>query len=186
MKKIDIKNDSFELNGVQWHVADDVTIGRLPELEKVLHHFINGLDVQEQQLILKEVYDDMNSMKFADAGRKIYNLYNATVVKKAGMPHPKLLIATMFVNKKDEDITKWSMDMAIEKLTAWEGAESSFFFELADRLVKDILYKIFGISENFSEAILEVGNARSQREQPVTVQSPLNIGKLKTTLKKNG
>lgn len=180
MKKIKLENDSFELNGDQWHVADDVTIGRLPELEKVLHHFINGVDVAEQQLILKECYDDMNTMKFAEAGRKLYNLYNATVVKKSGMPHPKLLIATMFINKKGEDLTKWSMETATEKLKAWEGAESAFFFALADKQLSDILCKIFGISQNFSEALIEVGNTRMRMEQPVTVSNQQNIGKSKT------
>ena len=185
MQKIELKNDSFELNNKTWHIADDITVGRLPELEKVLNHFINGVELGQQQIILKEVYDDMNAMKFADAGRKLYNLLNAVNVKSVGMHSPKLLIASMFINEKGEDLKKWDIELANYKISAWGDGNASFFFELSDRLLRDILSRIFEISGTSLEALITLGNARTPNPA-VTEQMPLNILNSKTKLKKNG
>lgn len=185
MQKIELKNDSFELGGKLWHIADDITVGRLPELEKLLNHFINGIELGQQQVILKEVYDDMNSMKFADAGRKLYNLLNAVNIKSAGMHNVKLLIATMFINEKNENIKKWNIELANYKIDAWGDGNASFFFLLCDKLLRDILSKIFEISGSSLEALITLGNARTPNPA-VTEQMPLNILKSKIKLKKNG
>jgi hypothetical protein len=160
ISKITVKNDSFTLDGVQWHIEDDVTIGRLPELEKMLHHFINGVELTEQQLILKAAYDDLNEVKVVDAGRKLYNLLNATIIKNATSINPKLLIATMFINREGEDLTKWDVALAESKIKQWSKYTGGFFFELADRLSSGILIKIYGISEAYSKAMIKVGESR--------------------------
>ena len=160
MKNPEIKNDNFYINGEQWNIASDVTVGRLPELEKLLHHFINGIALTEQQLILKGVYDDLNEVKVIDAGRKIYNLLNATNVVSKNQVNPKMLVATMFINRKGEDLTKWDMALAEEKLNLWKSVPAAFFLDLADKQLEGILTGIYGISQAYSKAMIEIGNKR--------------------------
>jgi len=160
ISEIIVKNDTFTLDGVQWHIEDDVTIGRLPDLEKMLHHFINGVELTELQLILKSAYDDLNNVKIVDAGRKLYNLLNASILKNATDVNPKLLIATMFINRENEDLKKWDISLAESKIKQWEAYRGSFFLNLADRQLKDILVKIYGISEAYSKAMIQVGESR--------------------------
>jgi len=161
MEKIKLENGSFTLGGKTWYVSDDISVNRLPELEKQLAHFINGVDIDKQQVILTEIYNDMNSMKFVDGGHKLVNLLNATNLKKAGMHHPKLLIATMYINEHKEDTSKWSLDIANEKIKAWGDGNVSFFFELVDTLLVGILSGIYGISGSYLEKLLQIGEARS-------------------------
>lgn len=183
MKIPEIKNDSFYINGEQWYISGDVTVGRLPELEKIMHHFINGVELTEQQLILKGVYDDLNEVKVIDAGRKLYNMLNATIVVNNNKVNPKMLAATMFINRKDEDLSKWDMALATEKIKAWEKVPCSFFLQLADKQLNDILRGIYGISQAYSQAMINIGN---QRVADVT-EKTLKLGKKSAKkLKTNG
>jgi hypothetical protein len=186
MKKIELKNDSFELNGKQWHIYDDVTLERLGELEKIIHHFINGVDLVEQQVIMQSIYKDMNEQRFADAAVKLHNFANATIVKKNGMVHPKLLIATMFINEKGENLSEWNLDIANSKIKAWEGAEAAFFLKLAEKRVTATLQLIFGISETISKALVEVGESRMRFDPPAMVTSPDSGTRSKMKSRKNG
>jgi hypothetical protein len=163
MKKV--TNDSFEHKGTTWYIHDDIKLIRLPEFEKLIHHFITGVELDKMGQILMSIREDLNNFKFAEAGYKIVNLTNATHAKIEGIPNVKILIATLFIDRKGEESKEWSLAFAQEKIKEWEDIGSSFFLQLSEGWLTNYFQLMFGISKEFSEAMIELGNRRLVTEK---------------------
>lgn len=170
MESPKIENGSFMLNGTRWFVHTDLQVGRLASLEKHMFSFLHGLEPDEFGRILRRVYDDLNNTKFADAAVKMYNLINATEVKKVGAINPKLQIAMLFINKEGENLSEWSDEMARLKLDEWAQYPAGFFFQQADGLISDTLKQIYGIPAELAEMMTDVGSQIHRTDSHATKQ----------------
>ena len=131
---------------------------RSPALEKLMFSFLHGLEPDEFGRIQRRIYEDLNNTKFADAAVKMYNLIHAVEMKKAGVINPKLQIAALFINREGEDLGTWSDEMLKSKLEAWKNHSAGFFFQLADERITGILRQVYGVAEELSEMMNELGN----------------------------
>jgi len=106
---------------------------------------------------IREAYDLLNQSKLADASVLLMNILEGSILmqEKKGLA---LWVATLFINRTDEDRTIWNQPMAEEKLNHWADIESGFFLVIALSQVRDF-------SKNLEEIAELVESVRSVRDR---------------------
>ena len=79
---------------------------------------------------LLEVYEDLNTMRAADASVKVHNLL-AGITKVQEKEHPLLKICALFMNTEDENRDIITDDMIRTKIEDWAGYDVGGFFTIA-------------------------------------------------------
>lgn len=160
-----IPNDaaSFEANGNLYLVETTLSIERYAEfqiLEKELGYGVSFKVLFEK---IKKVYDNLNKGKFADSAVAINNIL--TGISKLEERTPVVLkICALFINRADEDRTKFNQDVINNKINDWreEGLDMMYFFTLAGNSVSGFLEIYNKITQSIS---LPVEALRIVREE---------------------
>jgi hypothetical protein len=87
----------------------------------------------------------------------IVNLRDGIVDKIEDRSHPALLLCSLFIVTKDEDLTKWDKQDAEEKIKDWEteGIAMMDFFRLAANLVTGFIPILDEISQGSLKMLSE-------------------------------
>jgi hypothetical protein len=158
-KDLKITDRKFEANGRTYlvsNVAESLTVGRHMEYEKMRFQYSYLGSTEENEAILKEVSQILNDVARGVGKRNI--LHAATLLQSQlervnksrteGYSDSRiqyyLMLCTLFINLEGEDVTKWSMDNATDKINDWivEGYAFSGFFLLVNDFLKDLMTEL--------------------------------------------
>lgn len=131
---------SFEASGVKYYVETSLSIGRYKHYQRMEQEL--GFNVNFSGLVSKMVsaYNALNERRDADAAVLMKEMLEGTTYLKEKTPIA-LYVATLFINRADEDPAEWSQKIAEEKLEHWKNIDSNFFLAVA-----------LGRVNNFAEA----------------------------------
>lgn len=122
IKRVGPETDTFEAGEKKYIVYKSISLARYREYERL--KFIAGFGADYQTLfgVMKSAYEDLQTLKAADASVKLHNAMSGLARKIDKHQDPVLLMCTLFINTENEDLSKWSEPLANEKITDWEGA----------------------------------------------------------------
>lgn len=142
LKTLDPQQRSFEANGKTYHIETRMSIARFHQFQ--IYEKEAGFSITFEGMVhtLKEAYQDLNTMKAADASVKIHNLL-AGMVNISEKEHTLLKICALFMNTDDEDRGEINEDMISRKIEAWQNEyDVNGFFTLALNTVSGF-FKIY-------------------------------------------
>lgn len=152
LKKITKETTHFTANGKKYVIADGVSIARFEEYEKLQPILAYGINHKEIFTHLRKAWDYLNKNKPIDAGVILHNVMSGIEnVDKEDRVHPGLLIAALFINREDEDLSKYDKNISLDKIKDWreEGYDVSSFFLLA-------LNSLQGFKQTYVEYINQI------------------------------
>ena len=161
------KVTEFEANGHKYKFCKTISIDRFVEFERLQAHVGFGKDFKGIHAELVGAYELLNKSKPADAAVKISNLVNGIGWNLEKRDHPVLQMCALFLNREDEDATKFDEDLVSEKIADWreEGYSIEDFFQLAFNFVEGFIpilnETIQSISEEAEKATKNIGNKES-------------------------
>ncbi|CAG5001958.1 hypothetical protein DYBT9275_02775 [Dyadobacter sp. CECT 9275] len=140
---------SFEAGGHTYHVEDSLSIERYKAFQRMEIELGYGYNFSALTDKLQLAYQYQNERKFADVSVILYQLIEGAVAISEKKP-TALYVATLFINRSDEDRTVWSRTIAEEKLKDWNNIDANFFLIVALSRVRN-----FGKSLNEISQLLE-------------------------------
>lgn len=153
VKKIDIEKNSFVANGRKYTFNESLSLARYKEFEKLQIRIGFGTDFEHIFNELKDIFHDLDNQKLANSAVRIHNLMNGIAVKIDEREDPMLLTCALFINREDEDLTKFDLNLAKDKISDWveEGFDVADFFTLAKSLVRGFTEAYDSVSLDISE-----------------------------------
>ena len=154
LKKLDPAARSFEAGGKTYFVETKLSIARFHQDQ--IYEKEAGLSITFAAIVgtLKEAYQDLNTMKAADASVKIHNLL-AGLTNVAEKEHVLLKMCALFMNTEDEDRGEIDDDMISRKIASWENEyEVDGFFTQALNTVNGF-FKIYAEMHQIISAATE-------------------------------
>jgi hypothetical protein len=153
LKRIDFSKPTIPANGKEYKFSTELSIARFKELDKLEVEFFYGFDMQQMFDKLKAAFEDLNKAKPADASVKIYNLMKGVADKVDKRENVVLRICSLYLVTDGEDITKWSEELASEKIRDWEteGYAMTDFFSLAATSLPGFLSSYESVTQDMSE-----------------------------------
>lgn len=137
---------SFEAAGHKYYVESTLSIGRYKHYQRMEVEL--GFNVNFSGLVdkIKGAYNAMNERRDADASVLLKETLEGStfLIKKIPI---SLYVATLFVNRADEDRSDWSTTIAEEKIEHWKNIDANFFLTVA-----------LGQLRNFPEKLQEITN----------------------------
>jgi len=136
-KKIELKE--FTANGVNYKVIDKLSIERWKAYQKMAPRLAYGLSFEELYENLNRLYGHLNKQKFADAAVVCHNMMNGIHgIEDEKRIEPALLICALMIVRENEDLSKWDIDLARQKIDDWtkEGLAVDDFFMVALNTLK--------------------------------------------------
>jgi 5'-3' exonuclease len=157
VKHISFNDSSFSANGKEYLIKPTLTVKRFIEYEKLQNHFAFGKTFEEIYKHLKTAIELGDKGKGIEAWSMIVNLRDGIVDKIEDRSHPALLLCSLFIVTKDEDLTKWDKQDAEEKIKDWEteGIAMMDFFRLAANLVTGFIPILDEISQGSLKMLSE-------------------------------
>ena len=157
------KGSTFMANGKEYVISQKLSVERWRKYEELQLMVGMGRSFDEVWKMLKRIWDALNKGKLADASVVTHNLLWGVRDKLDQRQHPALLLCTLFINRKDEDITVYSEDFMNEKIKDWtrEGYDINGFFQLAWSLVPSFI-------EAFNEDLPPISkNTKGKKSEPL-------------------
>ena len=154
LKNLDPNARSFVANQKTYFIETQLSIDRFHEyqiLEKGA-----GFSTSFKSMVdsLVEIYEDLNTMRAADAAVKIHNLL-AGITKVQEKEHTLLKMCALFMNTEDEDRDIITDDMIRTKIEDWRGYDVGGFFTIA-------LNSVSGFFKVYSD-MLQIISGNSQK-----------------------
>jgi predicted nucleotidyltransferase len=163
LKHIDFKDSSFTANGTEYFIKNTLTVERFMHFEKLQVHVGFGKD-------FKAIFKDLDmAITLADKGKGveawsiILNMRNGVAQKLEDRMHPALLLCTLFVITKDEDITQWDEELGKRKIDDWrkEPFDMNDFFRLAANLVTGFIPILNELTQDISKKLKKASSLMS-------------------------
>jgi len=136
MRKLDFEKDKyFECGRRHFEVSESLSFARYRESQKIMLEFGFSASFQDVYNNLNAGVDYFNKMKYYEMSIVLYKTLEGikNIMEK---DDPALRLCALFINEKDEDVTKFSEAMMKSKIDCWaEELEVSPFFYLAASLV---------------------------------------------------
>jgi hypothetical protein len=153
LKRIDFSSPTIPANGKVYKFMNELSIARFKELDKLEVEFFYGFDMQQMFDKLKAAFEDLNKAKPADASVKIHNLMKGIADKVDKRENVVLRICSLYLVTEDEDVTKWSEELAKQKINDWEteGYAMTDFFSLAATSLPGFLKSYESVTQDMSE-----------------------------------
>lgn len=138
LKKISPETTEFEACGKKYIIHKSLSVNRFIEYEKLQCHVGFGVSFKAMFNTIKDTYELLNKQKFADSAVKLHNMMMGMAEKAENRTHPAMLLCALFINRDDEDLTKWDEGDALRKIKDWsdEGYDMSSFFQLGVSFVE--------------------------------------------------
>lgn len=139
LKRLDLTKTSFEANGITYHIETALSIERFCEYQILEKEAGMGLSFKKLFEGLKDLWELMNNIQFAEAAVKLDNMMRG--IAKLEEREPTLLkICALFINAEGEDKTKINGDMITKKINDWKTEyDVKDFFTLALNTVDGFL-----------------------------------------------
>lgn len=143
-KRIEDVEEYFMANGHKYYFEFELTIERYRKYEELQYLVAYGVNLEQ---IVK---DDMAIDKALTGADIFGGIHEAKTIllnrrisagrQLADREHEVLLFCSLFIVREDEDLTKWTLAQAKEKIEDWtkEGISIYSFFLLAPKLIKGL------------------------------------------------
>ena len=130
LKQLDPNARSFVANQKTYFIETHLSIDRFHEFQILEKEAGFSMSFKSIVDTLLEVYEDLNTMRAADASVKVHNLL-AGITKVQEKEHPLLKICALFMNTEDENRDIITDDMIRTKIDDWAGYDVGGFFTIA-------------------------------------------------------
>lgn len=152
----------FQANGHNYYVEDRLSIERYKNFQRMEIELGYGIRFSELADKIRQAYDLLNERKDADAAVLLYTIMEGSVEigEKRSI---SLYVATLFINRADEDRNVWNTTLAEEKLKDWSNIDVNFFLIVA-------LSKVRNFSNSFkeiSQLMESVGSLKSKMTESI-------------------
>lgn len=121
IKTLNLKDKEFKANGQEYFFMDKISIRRFKQYEKLVPQLTFGLSFQQIFDNLNKAYGSLNKSNFADSAVILHNIMKG--IKDLDDPkrvHPALLMATLMIGRKGEDLKNYDKETALDKINDWE------------------------------------------------------------------
>jgi hypothetical protein len=148
LKHIDF-DKPFSTEKNEYFIKNSLSVKRFMEYEKLQNHFGFGKSFAEIVEQLNMALDYFNKGKGAEMGAVLINLRDGIAEKVEERTHPAMLLCSLFIVTKDENIARWDQQEAEAKIQDWmeAGYDVKDFFQLAASLVTDFRLILDEISQ---------------------------------------
>jgi len=165
LKHIDLSKNELPANGTDYLIKYSLTVERWKAFEKLQNHFAFGLAFDEIEKKISDSIAFANAGKGIEAWNIIYNLREGIAYRLEDREHPAMLMLSLFIVTKDEDLTTWNEEDQKKKIADWnaEGYDVNDFFVLASNLVKNFLPVYKEIFPNISQSAKEKAKHTGKR-----------------------
>jgi hypothetical protein len=121
-------------SGTIYNPTYGISIGRYPKFEK--YQLTASLGQTPKQLFdsLKKTHEFFNANKFGDAIINNANNMNPVARIADEQPNPLLMLCTLFLVSKDEDLDSWDENLAQIKLDDLSEYDVQDFFSFAETI----------------------------------------------------
>jgi hypothetical protein len=129
------ESKTFECDGRKFALAESISFARFMELQKLILEFGFSADFQDMFKNLRILYDNLNSLKFADSAVIVHNMMYG-IIKLDDKEDSALKIASLFINEEGEDVTVYDVAKTKDKINCWsKELDVTPFYNLAVSLV---------------------------------------------------
>lgn len=128
---------SFEAGGHKYFVENNITLARYKKYQRM--EIEMGFNLNFSGLVdgLMTAYNSLNERRDADAAVAIKELLDGVRLFNEDRANVASYVATLFINRADEDRAEWSKTLADEKLEHWKNIDANFFLSWALVLVRE-------------------------------------------------
>lgn len=133
-QKLEVGTKSFMANGKKYIVSETISIARFKQYEKLVPRLTFGLDFNQLFANLKTAFEALNKQQFANSAIILHNLMNGiSKVEDDNRVNPALLMASLMINREDEDVSVYNENIALDKINDWqvEGLDMMGFFQFS-------------------------------------------------------
>ena len=148
LKYLDLNVANFKANGKNYVIETSMSIERYCEFEIMNKELSFGMTFEAMIEKLKQLHRMLNKSEFVNSAVLIDQMVRGIAKIKEREPIA-LKICTLFINEVNEDRSKWSADMATQKIEDWkvEGIAADSFFALAASSVNGFLSVLNKLSQ---------------------------------------
>jgi hypothetical protein len=153
------KTRFFEAGGCKYQVEEEITVGRYKHYQQMEVQL--GFTVSFSSLVdmMKGAYSALNERRDADAAVLIKQMLEGATLIVEKKPIA-LYVATLFINRPDENRAEWSQALAEEKIKHWENIDANFFLGSALAWVRRFPEKY----KEIAQMLQKVSQVKSQME----------------------
>lgn len=140
LKRIDFEKGKFTANGKDYTIEGALSIERYAELQILEKELAYGFTVKEIFNKLKQLWDFLNKLKFAEAAVLVRDLMAGAT--RVGERTPTTLkICALFINTENEDRGTITQELINTKIADWkaEGMDMRDFFQVASSSINGFL-----------------------------------------------
>lgn len=152
LKRIDFEKGKFTANGKTYTIEGALSIERYAELQILEKELAYGFTVKDIFKKLKQLWEFLNKMKFAEAAVLIRDMMAGAT--RVGERTPTVLkICALFINTDDEDRATITQEMINKKIEDWkaEGVDMRDFFQVASSSIHGFLEVYESVSRIISD-----------------------------------
>ena len=150
---------SFEAGGHKYFIESTLSIGRYKHYQRMEVEL--GFNINFSGLVDKitQAYGALNERRDADAAVLMKEVLEGStfLIKKIPIA---LYVATLFINRSDEDRSEWSQTIAEEKIDHWKNIDSNFFLAVALGQVRSFPEKL----QEITRMLERVSDVRERME----------------------
>jgi len=168
LKELPYNQKVFQAAGHTYYVEDKLSIHRYRLFQRMEIELGFGMKFSELANKIQKAYDLANQSKLGDVAVLLHSVIEGSVFI-AEKEITALYVATLFINRADEDRKGWTPTLAKEKLKDWEdeGIEVNFFLVTA-------LSKV----GNFAETLKEISQMIERVGQIKQTEPTLDLSDL--------
>ena len=167
LKSLDFSQSKFMANGKEYSVTQKLSIERWRKYEELQMLLGFGRTFDEVFSQLKKLWEAIQAGKHGDEAIICHNLLTGIGDKLEKRHHPALLMCTLFINRKDEDPTKYDETVMNEKIKDWqeEGYDINVFFQIAWNLVPSFIEAFNEDFRNTSKNLTQKKSGQSKKNK---------------------
>lgn len=144
LKRIDFEKKEFQANGVIYYIqTPGISAGRFMHYERYSLLATFGTDFLAQFQTWKQLYDTLTTgndlLKSHSTALTLAYNQMASIKDRMEQKYPDvLMLATLFMNRANEDLSQWDERTAKEKIADWiqEGLDVQDFFLFAVSVIE--------------------------------------------------
>lgn len=152
MDRIDFKDRRFKgVSGQEYKILGSITVGRYQAFQVLQLEMAYGSTVRQLANGMHDTYELLNKGKPADAAVKLYN-YRAAISRiDEGRNDPMLYLCSLFCVTDGEDLSRWEILDADEKIKDWANIAVEDFFSVAASSVPGLVELWVKVSQSISD-----------------------------------
>lgn len=130
LKRIDFTKDTFQANGVTYHIEKGMSTKRFCDYQILEKEATFGMDFMKMFTLIGEIREAYNECRFVDGSVKLDNLQRGVAQIHSRTPSV-LKMCALFINSTDENRQVITEEMITKKIDDWNEYDVRDFFTLA-------------------------------------------------------